>query len=239
MSRVLILISFSLFAFGIFGQKQKTQNYRKFDQKLIHFGCLLGGNMADFGMSVVPDAYNKYQLISLENGAQPGGQIGIMSTMKLGTPMLRLRFVPSLSFQERSLKYYSVSEDPQSDKDAFNEERINSTNIDFPFLLQYRTLRYNNFAAYAIGGIQYTLDLQSSEDSNQSLIDPFVKIKKTDWQAQAGVGVEFFAVFFKFGMEIKYSHGFNNVLIQDYTPVSLPLDHLKNRVWTFSLIFEG
>ena len=220
-------------------QRQKPMNYKKFDRKLIHFGSLLGFNTADFVTIPVNDAFEKYGVTSIENSSQPGGQIGIMTTMKLGTPMLRLRFVPSISFQERVLKYYTLSTDPSKLTDDFNEERINSTNIDFPLLLQYRTSRFNNFASYVIGGVQYTLDMQSSEDSNQSLIDPFVKIKKFDWQGQVGVGVEFFAVYFKFGMEIKYSHGFNNVLIKDFTPVSDPLEQLKNKVWTFSLIFEG
>ncbi|PIE86574.1 MAG: PorT protein, partial [Bacteroidetes bacterium] len=69
--------------------------------------------------------------------------------------------------------------------------------------------------------------------------DPFIKIKRSDWQGQVGAGVEFFATYFKFGMELKYSHGIGNVFIQDGTTVSKPIDKLYNRVWWFSLIFEG
>jgi hypothetical protein len=56
---------------------------------------------------------------------------------------------------------------------------------------------------------------------------------------QAGIGVEFFAEYFKFGMEIKYSQGFQNVLIQDNSAVSNPLQSLRNNAWIFTITFEG
>lgn len=226
-------------AFNLNAQKVKTQNYKKFDQKLFHFGAVLGGNTADFSIFPVTNAYEKYGITAIENQSQPGGQIGILSSMKLGTPLLRLRFVPSLSFQERVIRYYSLPTDPEKTTDDMREERVNSTNLDFPLLLQFRTARYNNFASYFIGGMEYAFDLQSSEDANQNFADPFIKIAKKDWQGQVGMGVEFFAVYFKLGLELKFSYGFNNVLIQDNTDASKPLDQLRNKVWVFSVIFEG
>ena len=67
----------------------------------------------------------------------------------------------------------------------------------------------------------------------------FLKIKKFDIQGQIGGGIELFAPYFKFGIELKYSHGFNNSFIQDNTTVSKPIDLLYNRVWWISIIFEG
>jgi hypothetical protein len=235
-----ILTFFCLSIIGsLFAQKQKPWNYRKFDENVIHFGFLIAGNTADFNVLPASNIFEKYGVTALENIKQPGGQIGIVTSLKLGTPLLRLRFLPSISFQERQLRYSYLNPDPTIKKDIVNDELINSTNLDFPLLLQFRTMRYNNFASYVIGGMQYSFDLQSAEKANQSFIDPFVKIKAQDWQGQVGVGVEFFAVFFKLGLEIKYSQGFNNVLIQDNTPVSNPIDQLRNKVWTFSIIGEG
>lgn len=237
--KFLVLGCMFVCSFFSFAQPQKTKNYRKFDDQLFHFGFLLGGNTADFYMQPTLDAFEKYGITSIENSSQPGGQLGIVSSMKVFTPVVRLRFIPSLSFQERVLRYYTLPTDPDKKTDDVNEERVNSTNLDFPMMLQFRTARYNNFAMYVLGGAQFTYDLQSNEKANQSFDDPFVKIKASDWQGQAGVGVEFFAVYFKMGLEIKYSQGFQNALINDFTPVSLPLDQLRNKVWSFSIIFEG
>jgi hypothetical protein len=226
-----------LFIFSSFGQKYKQERYKNFDKRLFHFGFMLGVNSSDFTVYQKNDAHQTYGVVSLINESQPGGQLGILATMKLGTPMLRLRFIPTLSFQERVLNY--KSKDSVNFRNGVGEERINSTSLDFPLMLQFRTKRYNNFTAYALIGGQYSIDLQSQEKASQSYIDPFIKIKKNDFQGQIGGGVEFFAPYFKFGMELKYSHGFQSSFIQDWTPVSNPINQLYNKGWWFSIIFEG
>jgi hypothetical protein len=235
MKRILIL--FVLLTSISFSQKAKQQLYKNFDKRLLHFGFMLGINSSDFNVYQKVDAYQKYGILSISNDAQPGGQLGILTTIKLGTPTIRFRFIPTLSFQERVLNYASI--------DTFNfpkgvgQQRINSTNLDFPMMLQFRTRRYNNFTAYSLIGVQYSMDLQSQEDASQNFYDPFIKIKRNDWQGQIGAGIEFFAPYFKFGMELKYSQGFKSSFIQDFTTVANPIDRLYNRGWCFSIIFEG
>lgn len=224
---------------NVFAQPEKPKNYHRFDEKVLHFGFMLGGNTSDFRAYQKLNVYEQYGLKSLTNKSSAGGQVGIVTTLKVGTPVVRLRFIPTLSFQERILNYTFVNTDTSSTQDFFNEERINSTNLDFPLMWQFRTLRYNNFATYVLIGGQYSVDLQSQQDASQDYIDPFIKIKKHDFQAQLGGGVEFFAPYFKFGMEIKYSHGLVNSFIQDDTFVSEPIQKLYNKVWWFSIIFEG
>jgi len=220
------------------GQIEKPQNYRRFDERLIHFGFMLGINSASFTTFPKLDAYQAYGLKSLVAKSSPGGQVGIVSTLKLGTPMVRLRLLPTLSFQERILQYTFESTDPE-EKDFFNEERVNSTNIDVPMMFQFRTLRLNNFAAYVLAGGQYTIDLQSQQDASQNFIDPFIKIKKNDFFGQVGGGVEFFAPYFKFGIELKYSRSFINSFIPEGTFIAKPVDKLFNNSWWLSFIFEG
>jgi hypothetical protein len=236
--RASLFLMFVLFSFISFTQKEKPMNYRRFDERTLHFGFMLGLNSSDFTYYQKLNAYQDYGLKSLTSNATSGGQVGIVSTLKLGTPTVRLRFVPTLSFQERVLNYVFENPDPLG-KDILNEERINSTNLDFPLMFQFRTLRLNNFATYLLAGGQYSLDLQSQQDASQSYIDPFIKIKKHDLQGQIGGGVEFFAPYFKFGIELKYSHGFINSFIQDNTDVSKPIDRMYNKVWWISFIFEG
>jgi hypothetical protein len=246
MLKPIALIFFVLFFAPIlYGQTEKPMNYKKFDRRLLHFGFLLGGNSAGFTMDPKLNNFANYELKSISEKPQPGGQIGIITSLRLGSPVFRLRFIPTLSFQERAISYqYSPKkptlQDPNpSKKDVFDEQRISSTNLDFPLMLQFRTLRYNNFAAYVLGGAQYTIDLQSQEKKNQSFNDPFVKIKRDDLQGQVGGGVEFFMPYFKLGLEIKFSHSWTNALIQDNTKVSLPIQSLQNRIWWFSITFEG
>lgn len=233
------IISLFMLCGSTFAQmKPKPQNYSKFDTKWVHFGFMLGFNTADFTTRYKPDLLQKYNTYSITNKRQPGFQLGLISSLKLGTPLIRLRFLPSLSFQERVLNYTFPSLEEGKEFDL-KEERIGSTNLDFPLLLKFRTLRYNNFSSYIIAGAQYTLDLQSKEKSAQKYSDPFIKIFRDDFQGQIGAGVDFFLAFFKFGIELKLSHGFNNALLQDNTRLSNPIDKLYNRVWWVSFTFEG
>ncbi|MFM7666766.1 MAG: porin family protein [Bacteroidota bacterium] len=237
--RSILFIALILVPLLGFAQPQKTWNYRKFDDRLFHFGFMLGANQADFTYLPVLNAYELYGVKSLTTKAQPGGQVGILTTMKLGKPSFRLRFMPSLSFQEKAIFYTYDNPDTTKEFDLVQEERVNSTSLDFPLMFQYRTLRYNNFAAYFMGGFQYSIDLQSQEKAAQNFIDPYVKIKRNDYQYQVGGGVEFFLTYFKLAFELKYSHGIRNTFIQDYTPVSKPIHSLYNKLWFFSVIFEG
>lgn len=234
----IVLIAVMLTSVGWSQRRLVTPNYRKFDRKLIHFGFMLGVNTADFSTRYAPNMLEEYNTYSINNRSQPGFQLGIISSLKLGTPLIRLRFIPSLSFQERVLDYTYLSDDPD-EQFVLEEQRVASTNLDFPLLFKFRTLRYNNFAAYVIAGGQYTLDLQSQENVSQSYADPFIKIFRDDFQGQVGAGVDFFLPYFKFGMELKLSHGIKNALIKDNTRLSQPIDALYNRVWWFSFTFEG
>jgi hypothetical protein len=212
-------------------------NYRRFDEKTFHFGVMLGANSADFTVFEVPHAYEQFGVVSVSNQSQPGGQVGPLISMNLGTPIVRLRFIPSFSFQERIINYQFVDESYTGSE--FNIERVQSSNLDFPLMFQFRTIRLNNFAAYALCGFQYSIDLQSQQDASQMFNDPFIKIKRNDFQGQVGGGIEFFSPYFKFGMELKYSHGVSDVFIQDGTTISKPIEQIYNRVWSFSIIFEG
>ena len=233
-----ILIFILLLQICLLYQKQKPKNYSRFDEKLFNFGFMLGFNSSDFVIEQKLNNYENYNLVSLQHTPTSGAQVGIVTTMKVITPMVRLRIIPTLSFQERVLNY--TFENPlDASEPIISEERVGSTNVDIPLMLQFRTQRLNNFAAYCLIGVQYTLDLQSQQDAAQDLLNPFIKIYKNDYQGQVGAGLEFFAPYFKFGMELKYSRGFKSSFIQDNTEPSNPINRLYNEVLWISFIFEG
>lgn len=180
------------------------------------------------------DPNNTPGLMHTSVNGNPGFNLGFIGSLKLGHPTLTLRFVPSLSFQAKDVLYF-YHEDPTIPV----KKTVESTILDFPLLLKYKTMRYNNFSSYFIGGMQYSLDLQSKQKVPQTPADPFLKLKRHDLQAQIGAGVDFYLPYFKFGLEIKVSRGVINSLIQDNTSISLPFNSFYNRVIWFCLTFEG
>lgn len=230
----LIILVSVVFLFGQIVFAQQGKNYPNFDHKKVHFGFALGVNTADFHYTLRMDSTSHDSITGITIRKQPGFNLGIISSWNIHET-LSLRFVPSLSFQERLFQYTYVKKGVQK----IAETNLESTTLDFPLMLKLRTKRLTNFAAYAIGGMQYSLDLASQKDVDQSIGDPVVKMQQHDFAYQVGGGFDFWMPYFKFAIELKLSNGIKNVIIQDNTFYMNPLGSLKTKVWWFSITFEG
>lgn len=232
---LVILLVLVLLPVGVKAQGEKPLNLRKFDRRLFHFGFMLGMNHSTFGLDrkIIPGETDS--LVSMDTKGSIGFNLGVITSLKL-LPVLRLRFIPSLSFQERDVSYKFLRNTGFQETET---QSLKATSLDFPLILKFRTLRITNFAAYFLAGAQYSYDLSSNQDDEQVTGSLMLKTKKHDWQGQIGVGFDFFLQYFKFGFEVKYSHSFRSILFDDDTYLSRPIDKLYNRVWWFSITFEG
>jgi hypothetical protein len=112
--------------------------------------------------------------------------------------------------------------------------------LQFPLALKLRTNRVGNFAAYALFGGSYGIDMQSQKDVDEAVAGKIVvKLQKTDMTIDAGGGVDFFLPYFKFGIEMKTCFGMNNILIQENNQFTDPISKLRTRAFVLSLCFEG
>lgn len=217
-------------------QRPKIQNLQQFDNRRFHFGFTLGYNRTNFIMEQKANYSFEDSILSVQPYRQPGFNLGIVSELHISKNW-GLRFVPALSFQDRSLQYVFLESDGGT---TFVEKRVESTFLDFPLTFKYRTDRVNNFAAYAVAGGKYSIDMASQQDVNQSLgTDAILKINRHDYSWEAGIGFDFFLQYFKFGLEFRSSFGLRNVLIQDNSIYSSPLESLRTKGFLISFTFEG
>lgn len=217
-------------------RKIKTQNQPNFDLRPFHFGFLLSYNTADFFVRMKPYDPLVDSLLVMDHVKQPGFNLGIVTSLNM-TDNVTLRFIPTLSFQERVLSYRFRRGDG---KLAGFDKPIESTWLEFPLLLKMRSDRINNFAVYVVAGGKYSIDMASQKDVNQNLDeDIVVKLAKNDYSAEVGGGVDMFLPYFKFGMELKFSAGIPNLLIDDGTRFSVPIESLRSKTWIFTFTFEG
>jgi len=172
----------------------------------------------------------------VDHVAQPGFNLGIVSSFNM-TPNLSVRFLPTLSFQDRILSYRFRKSDG---KPIGFDKPIESTWLEFPVLLKMRSDRINNFAVYVLAGGKYSIDMASQKDVNQELDEEIVvKLRKNDYSVEVGGGADMFLPYFKFGMELKMGIGIPNLLIDDGTRFSAPLQSLRSKTWIFTFTFEG
>jgi hypothetical protein len=214
----------------------KVENLPNFDLHRLHFGFLLGYNTSDFTVKLKPQAPFQDSLLVLQHLKQPGFNLGIVASFNLN-PFLSLRFLPSLSFQERILQYQFLEPDGSS---AYFQKPVESTYLEFPLLMKYRSARINNFAVYLIGGGKLAIDMASQKDVNNTLDDEVVvKLDKYDYGIEVGGGMDMFLTYFKFGVELKAAYGIPNLLIDDGTRFSVPIESLRSKAWVLSFTFEG
>lgn len=213
----------------------KTENLPDFDNRPFHFGFLLGYNTSDFYMDLKAHRMLGDTLLEVGHDKSPGFNLGIISSWNL-SKNFSVRFLPTLSFQDRVLIYrfntqYGV---------LTYEKPVESTYLEFPVLIKFRSDRINNFAAYLIAGGKYSKDMASQQDVDNTLDeDVVIKLERSDYSAEVGGGFDMFLTYFKFGIELKHSIGIPNLLIDDGTKFSTPIDRLRSKAWIFTLTFEG
>jgi hypothetical protein len=215
---------------------QRLLNLQTFDYKKYHFGFIIGFNTSDFTIRHEADFTFADSLKSLQNVPQSGFNLALLASLDM-TPNLHLRFLPGLSFQDRGLDYVFL--DAEGKNELFFK-RTESVFLDFPLNFKFRTNRVGNFAAYALIGGKYSIDMQSQKDvDNASEDQKILKLKDQNYSLDVGGGFDFFLPFFKFGVEVKTEMGFPNMLIQEDTRFSSPIESLRTRAVIISLTFEG
>ena len=145
-----------------------------------------------------------------------------------------MRFVPALIFGERQLEYGFIN---NSNSNNEKLKKIESTLLEFPVYLKYKSARYNNFRAYVMSGIKYSMDI-ASQDEIDDEGQEIVKLKKNDLMGEIGFGLDFYLEYFKFSPQIKISHGLINLLTKDQSVYTKSINGLRTNGWMLSFTFE-
>ena len=227
-----IIIVFLFMGLNSLAQRnKKSQNLSRYDFQKIHFGFTLGINELNFNVKKNSNTITNDSLKTLYSKSQKGFNLGIVSNLRIGK-YTDLRFVPALIFGERQLEY--------SFSDSLNTndvKKIESTLIDFPIYIKYKSERYNNFRAFVIGGLKYSLDIASQsniDDEGQKL----VKLNKNDLMGEVGFGLDFYLEYFKFSPQLKLSYGLINLLKSEDSVYSNSINRLSTNGWMLSFTFE-
>ena len=214
-------------------RRKKPQNLIRYDYQKLHFGFTLGINELNFNIQKNSSTLTNDTLLTLLSNSQKGFNLGIVSNLRIGK-FTDLRFIPTLVFGERHLNYGFIDSNGVSDQRI---KRIESTLIDFPIYIKYKSARYNNFRTYVIGGIKYSLDVASQEKINDEGQE-IVKLKKNDLMGEIGFGLDFYLEYFKFSPQIKLSYGILNLLSEDETVYTKSINYLSTNGWMISFTFE-
>ena len=210
-------------------------NLLKYDNKLFHFGFLLGYNQFDFEIRSKSDLSEYDSLMVVNTTALSGFNLGIVTNLRLGK-YFDLRFIPGLSFGDRVVNYTILYPDASR---LITKKNVESVYLDLPLLIKFKSSRMHNVRAYVIAGAQYSLDLISSvKKQNKNPREIFLKLNPHDVLAQVGVGIDFYCTYFKFSTEFKMSFGLMNLLVTEDNMYATSVHSLKSKMMQISFLFE-
>ena len=257
-----IALLFSVIAIPAQAQRRTVRYLANYENEPYHFGFLLAYNQMMYTIKTNEDYQNLILdpeswpnaeisipntqgllVYNVETAQTPGFTVGIIGSKRLGR-YFDLRFIPSLSFSERKMRYDVAVKDLQGNisMKSFTKS-IGTTFVEFPLHIKYRSKRYNNIGAYIFGGINPKIDLASQKENKmtdsegQEFINNLVT-KRFDLAGELGVGFDIYNQWFKMGVEVKMSYGMLDIVKQPAFIYTAPIEQLRNKLFQVSLIFE-
>jgi hypothetical protein len=234
--RIILLVTFLSVSAGLTAQKQKPKNESWYDDKILHFGFSIGFNTMDFNITpsvskMITDTISLYPEVSKLN---PGINIQIVSDYR-PAKNFDIRFLPGVSFGQRVVRFYNK-------KVLVNDQqRLESSFLEFPLLLKYKGVRLNNIRPYLIGGLNYRYDLAGKKEYDEDK-PIYLRIKRSDLYYEFGPGFDFYLPYFKLSIELKMSNGFRDVLVHDYSTKQSQyvkaIEKMKSQIWIITFHFE-
>ncbi len=202
--------------------------------KPLHFGMFFGATFSAFNVKLQED------FIQNNNPAQYGGivsvvpkngsglVIGAYSNLKISDFWDFRLCVNGFAGYERTIEYTFANGEKKS-------KTVEASMLELPILFKYRSQLRGTRGLYLIGGIKPSFLLTSRKNDDKN-----ITVKTQDFSVEYGIGLEIFYPYFKFAPELRFSHGFNNMLNDaEVNDFNRPLKSLTTHSAILILHFGG
>jgi hypothetical protein len=209
--------------------KKNNPNY---DERKLTYGFLIGLHTSAYKIKYSEKFVSQQfdTLYAVEPDWSPGFSLGFIVNYRLGD-FFDLRLTPKVAFYEHRLRYiYSVAEPPTA------EEVVETTMVEFPLLLKYKSERRDNIRMYMIGGIKPGIEASGKKDLEN--VTGQLEVKGGSLNLDFGFGFDMYYPLFKFSPEIRFSKGIMNVLDNTTNKFGEPLDRVTTNTITVYLLFQ-
>jgi len=211
------------------------------DFEAIHFTYTLQYVTSQY--KVFPGADWQESLASMRSPVTSGFAVGLGISKNIHENA-EIRLVPTLTLADRQVRYgfhQLVGLSPDGTPSYDIDREVKASLLEFPISMKLKSNRLHNFGVYLIGGLKYSADISSGKrnnDTDKVPLEKMLKNSKSYLSYEAGMGIDLYLKYFKLSPEIKYSSSINNVLSQDNSVFSAPIDQLMLRNVTFSLYIQ-
>ena len=145
-----------------------------------------------------------------------------------------LRFLPGVAFGQRELTFSFY----QREQIYGKPQHLESSYIELPLLLKYKSKRVNNYRGFMVGGFNPRFDLAKTYREED---DIYMVLKLNDLCYEMGAGFDFYFPYFKLSIELRGSWGIFNALNRRDTPrpqYQDAISKLRSSVYMLSFYIE-
>lgn len=227
-----VLVCLMLACFGVQAQRFKwaRENNPNYDERKISYGFMIGlhtsGYQVKYSEKFITQSFDTVH--SVMAPFSPGFSLGFLVNLRLYDE-LDLRLMPKAGFYDHKLIY-------QYTNDQYQEQLIETTFMEFPVLLKYKSARRGNVRMYMIGGITPAFELSGKNDVETSTTN--LSVRKRNLSLDVGMGFDFYFPLFKFSQEIRFSRGITNMLGPDASVFKEPLSRVNTNTVSVYFIFQ-
>lgn len=206
------------------------KNNPNYDNRKLTYGFLIGIHTSAYQIKYsdqfVTQAFDTVHSVLPDWSA--GFSLGFIVNLR-ATEFLDLRVTPKVSFYEHKLEYRYTFGVP-------NNQLIETTMVELPMLLKYKSVRRGNIRMYMVGGINPGIEASGKkalENSTNSL-----EVKQLNLSLEAGFGFDLYYPLFKFSPEIRFSRGIVDILDNRTNIYGQPLKRVNTNTISVYFLFQ-
>jgi hypothetical protein len=227
-------LTFSVQAQYYSNKKFANKNNPNYDErKKITYGFLIGLHTSTYQIKYSDKFVTQDfdTVFSIEPNWKRGFVLGFIVNYS-AAEYLDFRITPQVGFYEHSLSYIYTENANQ----LTNEQVIETTMVEIPILVKYKSVRRGNVRMYMIGGIKPGIEASGKKDLDA--LTTRLAVKEFNLALEAGFGFDLYYPLFKFSPEIRFSKGVNNLLKDSTNPFGQPLKRINTNTITVYFLFQ-
>jgi hypothetical protein len=208
--------------------KKRNPNY---DSKKLTYGFLIGLHTSAYQVKysdkfVTPQFDTLY---AVQPDWSPGFSLGFLVNYRLDE-LWDLRITPKVAFYEHKLRYLFTD-------DAKTEEQlVETTMVEFPILIKFKSERRENLRMYMVGGVKPAIEASGKKDIEN--VTTTLEVTGANLNLDVGFGLDIYYPLFKFSPELRFSRGIVDVLDNHTNKYGQPLERINTNTISLYLIFQ-
>lgn len=211
------------------GQMTSDMNMPSYDDKTLHYGFHLGMNYSTFLLKRSDHLLTDTTFDYVNAEGTTGFTLGFVVNLRT-SDFFDLRLLPTVAFYQRDVVYGTNSALREEDKNI-----IESTFVEFPLLIKYKSSRRQNHRFYMVGGIKAGIEVGAKKKERR---ENQLRVQTMDFSLEYGLGFDKYNEMFKFAPEIRFSLGLMNLLSKDPNVYANSLDRMSTFTILFTALFE-